>query len=117
VGRWLRGAGSLPRHGFLRHVWRGGRPDGVFLGRKLESCRNEDSDDSDEGASEAITILSPELRWELLRAVWTQTKKTERNGNNAQSNVLDVAQNIRVCRAWASCSSPFQVVSRGRIFQ
>ena len=35
----------------------------------------EDSDDFDEGASEAITILSPELRWELLCEMWTRTKE------------------------------------------
>ena len=34
----------------------------------------EDSDDFGEGASEAITILSPELRWGLLCEVWTRTK-------------------------------------------
>ena len=39
------------------------------------SCRNEDSGDSNEGASEVITTLSPELRWELLCEMWTQTKK------------------------------------------
>ena len=35
----------------------------------------EDSDDFDEGASEAITILSPELRWELLCEMWTRTRE------------------------------------------
>ena len=68
----------------------------------MDFCRSKDSDDSDEGTSEAITTLSPELRWKPLGV----GESPDKSGANKESVEVRVMRGAAIHRpGWkAGCA-------------